>query len=849
MTTSPWPVLRTYTGRQLRRIALPLGGIGTGTVSFGGRGNLRDWEIVNRPAKGLHPGTAFFAIRTESADGTVTTRAAEGPLDFSEYEGAHGSPAQSHGLPRFREATFGTAYPFARLSLRDDDVPVELAVEAFTPFVPTDVEASSWPVAVLRYTVTNPTDEPVMVSVAGSLQNFIGRDGTTDVAASNYNTLADDNGVLLASRGVSPDAEQFGTIALAVLDGEDVSRRTGWADRTWGDSLLDFWDDFGADGRLEERTSTSDTPVASVADRRTVAAGATEHFTFLLGWHFPNRRAWEKADLVGNHYTTLVDDAWTAVCRFAAQLDDLERRTVAFVSDFLGSDLPDQVKEAALFNLSTLRTQTVFRTPDGRFFGWEGCSDHVGSCFGSCTHVWNYEQATPYLFGEIARSLREVEFAHATDDQGLMSFRVGLPLETNAQDWRVAAADGQLGCLVKLYRDWRLSGDDELLHNLWPAARRALEFCWIEGGWDADRDGVMEGCQHNTMDVEYYGPNPQMQSWYLAALRASEEMARYQGDDKLADECRRLFDHGSAWTDEHLFNGEYYRHEICPPASADDVAPGLRESMGADDPTNPTLQLGDGCLVDQLVGQHLARIAGFDSLLDPEQVRTTLASILRHNRLEGFHGHFNHMRSYVLGDETAVLMCSYPRGNRPERPFPYFSEVMTGFEHILAVGLIQEGLVDEGLQVITDIRARYDGERRNPYDEAECGHHYARAMASWGAVVALTGFDYDGRTGVMRFGTSGTHFWSTGNAFGTLDANGLHVREGTLFLTSLSLPHEPRSPSPPAPSPPERRSPSTDLPKNRTYTCSRRPRYAQPSPARAPDRGHLLSLGGSFAGG
>ena len=800
MTTTAWPILRTYTGRRLRRIALPLGGIGTGTVSLGGRGNLRDWEIVNRPAKGFHPGTAFFAIRTESPDGTVTTRAVEGPLDLSEYEGAHGSGARNHGLPRFREATFGTAYPFGRLELRDDDVPVDVDLEAFNPLVPTDVEASSWPVAVLRFAVTNRSTESLAVSLAGSLQNFIGRDGTTDVAAGNYNTTATGeaqgvraDGVLLRSREVDRGAEQYGSIALAVLDGQDVSRRTGWADRTWGDSMLEFWDDFSADGRLDERTSESATPVASVADRRTVAPGATERFTFLLSWHFPNRRAWEKPDVVGNYYTTLVDDAWTALCRFAPQLDQLERRTVAFVTDFLGSDLPDQVKEAALFNLSTLRTQTVFRTPDGRFFGWEGCSDHVGSCFGSCTHVWNYEQATPFLFGQIARSLREVEFGHATDDQGLMSFRVGLPLETSARDWRVAAADGQLGSLVKLYRDWRLSGDDELLRSLWPAARRALEFCWIPGGWDADRDGVMEGCQHNTMDVEYYGPNPQMQSWYLAALRACEEMAKYLGVDDLATDCRKLFDNGSAWMDEHLFNGEYYRHEIRPPASADDIAPGLRESMGAADPTHPVLQLGNGCLVDQLVGQHLARLTQLGTLHDPDRVVTTLRSILKHNGLSGFSGHFNHMRSYVLGDESAVLMCSYPRGNRPERPFPYFTEVMTGFEHILAVGLISEGLVDEGLKVIADIRARYDGERRNPFDEAECGHHYARAMASWGAVVALTGFDYDGRSGVMRFAPRlpdvGEIFWSTGNAFGTFDVaeRKLEVREGDLNLTAVEL--------------------------------------------------------------
>lgn len=796
-----WPLLRTYTGRNLRRIALPLGGIGTGTVSLGGRGNLRDWEIVNRPAKGFHPGTAFFAIRTESPDGSVTTRAVEGPLDLSEYEGAHGSGAQNHGLPRFREATFGTAYPFGRLELRDDDVPVDVELEAFNPFVPTDVEASSWPVAVLRFVVTNRGTEPLTVSLAGSLQNFIGRDGSTDVAAGNYNTTATGeapgvrvDGVLLRSRGVDPAAEQFGSIALGVLDGRDVTRRTGWADRIWGDSLLDFWDDFSADGRLDERTSESATPIASVADRRTIAAGATERITFLLGWHFPNRRAWEKPDIVGNYYTTLIDDVWTMLCRFAAQLDELERRTVAFVTDFLGSDLPDQVKEAALFNLSTLRTQTVFRTPDGRFFGWEGCSDHEGSCFGSCTHVWNYEQATPFLFGEIARSLREVEFAQATDENGLMSFRVGLPLESSARDWRVAAADGQLGCLVKLYRDWRLSGADELLRSLWPAARRALEFCWIPGGWDADRDGVMEGCQHNTMDVEYYGPNPQMQSWYLAALRACEEMAAYLGDDGLAVECRKLFEYGSSWMDSQLFNGEYYRHEIRPPAAAEEVAAGLRETMGAADPTHPVLQLGDGCLVDQLVGQHLARLTQLGTLLDEERVATTLRSILSYNGLSGFAGHFNHMRSYVLGDdESAVLMCSYPRGNRPERPFPYFTEVMTGFEHILAVGLITEGLVDEGLQVITNIRHRYDGERRNPYDEAECGHHYGRAMASWGAVIALTGFDYNAHTGVLRFTPrqAGMQqlFWSTGNAYGTFNTttHELHVREGQAHITQVSL--------------------------------------------------------------
>ena len=89
-----------------------------------------------------------------------------------------------------------------------------------------------------------------------------------------------------------------------------------------------------------------------------------------------------------------------------------------------------------------------------------------------------------------------------------------------------------------MYRDWQLSGDDELLKAHWPRVKRALEFAWIPGGWDADQDGVMEGAQHNTMDVEYFGPSPQMQFWYLGALRATEEMARSLGEDAFADQCR-----------------------------------------------------------------------------------------------------------------------------------------------------------------------------------------------------------------------------------------------------------------------------------------------------------------------
>jgi len=811
-----WPILKRYDEDHLRCIALPLGGIGTGTISLGGRGNLRDWEIMNQPAKGYIPVAAkagstvgpFFALYVRTAGGETITRAIEGPIDVAEYEGAFGSTAVNHGLPRFRECSFAAAYPLGQVFLSDPDIPVDVTIKAFNPLVPADAETSGIPVAILRYVLHNRTDYPLDVSVCGNVPNFISGRGPTN----QFRQTEGIQGILMRPGELNRFDRKWGSFALATTADGPVSYRTGWPAKSWGGTILDFWDDFSGDGSVQQDPERGLIPIASVAVKLELPPGALRDVTFLLAWHFPNRRTWTPArprrraakeeddlgagdpDRVGNYYATRFTDAWDVAQKVADRLPELERATVRFVDAFCKSDLPEVVKEAALFNLSTLRTETCFRTRDGRFYGFEGCGDASGCCHGSCTHVWNYEQATGFLFGDLARSMREVEFAYATNDEGRMSFRVNLPLE-RAQQFARAAADGQMGTIMRMYRDWKLSGDDEMLRTLWPNIKKALEFCWIEGGWDADKDGVMEGCQHNTMDVEYYGPNPQMGIWYLGALRAAEEMARYVGEAEFAATCRRLFEQGSNWIDANLFNGEYYEHQVRPPADASEVAPALRVGMGAKDLTEPDFQLASGCLVDQLVGQYMAHVCGLGYLVDPANVRTTLKSIMKYNLRDGMHGHFNNMRSFVMGDESGLLMASYPKG-RPERPFPYFAEVMTGFEYTAAVGMLYEDLTEDGLRCITNIRDRYDGRKRSPFDEAECGHHYARAMASWAAVLALTGFHYSGVDQSMTFTPQdGTFFWSNGYAWGTChmkvdDERGevrLSVLHGDLALSRFIL--------------------------------------------------------------
>ncbi|WP_168443192.1 GH116 family glycosyl-hydrolase [Microbacterium sp. A20] len=796
-----WPAQRRYSGAALRRVVMPLGGIGTGTIGLGGNGRLTDWEIGDAPASGRFPRVAHVVARVETPDATSLV-ALEGPIDDSAFDGPDGSMAQNHGLPRFREAEFSAAYPFARVDLRDEDLAFDASLEAFNPFVPGDVQASSLPLAVLRYRLTNRSASPVKATVCASIAHPLGGEGS----ARSVTLHRADGLTSLQYKAAGGRPEEDGTFALSVRAGEDVTWRTAWPEPHFGDDLLEYWDDLH-DGRLTDHPDAT-ALVGSLASSVDIEAGGSAEVTFLLSWHLPRRRAWKWVPLafgdswtyeddthLDNHYATKFADALDVVRKTLPDLERLERRTRSFVEAFCRQDVPTELLEAALSATSVLRSQTVFRTGDGHFYGWEGCAADTGSCHGNCTHVWHYEYATSHLFGELARSMRELEFLHATDESGKMSFRIGLPLETHAREWPYAAADGQTGAVVRLYHDWRLSGDDEWLRRLYPAARRAIEFCWIEGGWDADRDGLMEGVQHNTYDVEFYGPSPQMQGWYLAALAAGAVMAAAVGDDGFAALCAELHESGRRLTESVTFNGDYYQQDVRPLREGDAVAFGLRRRTETDEiGRDPVSQLGAGCLVDQLVGDTAARLAGLRGPFDPEHFRSAAAAVFRNNRRDRADRTLNHMRSFALADEASLVICSFPRGDRPKTPFPYCSEAMPGFEYAAATALVQAGMPGEALRVVSDVRARFDGTRRNPFDEMECGRHYVRSMASWGTLLAWQGLRVDAVEQSIHLAPRSERsdlVWTNGFGWGTASLDGARLRvsveEGVLTLTAIHV--------------------------------------------------------------
>ena len=794
---------RVFTGRHLTAIAFPLGGVAAGAISLGGRGQLRDWEIFNRPDKGNAPNYAFPAIWVQSGARQPVARVLESRIQ-PPYEGATGLGSKNApGLVRLASATFTGEFPLARIDFADPALPVRVSLEAFTPFIPHEPDESGLPVAILRYRVVNPgagaPSGPAKVSIAWSIDNPTGRNQPNDTRVNDYRATPDLAGLFMTSPDLPAADPLKGSFALTALHPADahITYLRGWEQGRWWNSPMLFWDDFSADGELGPEPEAR-SAVGALCLNRTIAPGAHADFTFLLAWHFPNRTprrcGWtaprgDEDTLIGNRYTARFADAWAAAEYAATRLDVLERKTRRFAAALRESTLPPAIKDAASANLSTLVTPVCFRTADGEFHGFEGANDHAGCCHGSCTHVWNYETATAHLFPTFARSLRATSFGYDLDSAGALHFRENLPHKQPL--WGFAAADGTMGQIMHAYLDWTLSGDLDWLRGIWPRVKKALEFAWIPGGWDADRDGVLEGVQHNTYDVEFYGPNPMCGIYYLGALRAAEEMARATGDTAAA-EYRRLFENGRRWIDTNLFNGEYYTQQIRGVAK-DKIAASLLSTMGSEDTEKPQYQVGAGCLLDQLVGQYMAEVAGLGPLVSPANIRRTLESIYRYNYKRTLTGHNTVQRTYALNDEAALVICDYGKAERPRIPFPYYAEAWTGLEYLAAAHMIYAGMTAQGVECVSNARARHDGEKRNPWNEPECGHHYARAMSAWSTLLAIGGFRYHGGERAIAIKAPAGHrcFWSTATAWGTFHVTPagvtLHVDHGTLECRTLTL--------------------------------------------------------------
>ena len=822
-----------YTGDSLRNIAVPVGGIGTGDILIGGRGNIRSLEILNRSAMDEPPYMTFFSIWFREKDGPAGARILEGkvPLDLS---GPYGiSRRQLEGIPRFKSVRFSARYPIIQLELTDPDVPLRIAGMFYNPLIPLDVDKSSFPIAVFNWTVENNGDKEVSFSIAfnlgNPLRNQLGNGHLSTLG--NKNSYYEGNGLtgVLFENQENKESEHFGELLLAT-DFESTDVQTAWYEGAWWDDATVFWDDFAADGRLNERKepvewqgsnwygSDQQTVVGCVSTHVVLKPGETITLPFYLSWFVPTRilessLAFGNQEVensrIRNYYGKKFSSARDAMIRFHQDEPGLLELTRLFVDGLYSGSYPSYVIDAVSANTAALKTNLLMRTEEGWVHGFEGLGPEGGCCPGNCSHVWNYAQTMAALFPELEQKVREVSFLHDTFANGYQCFRSVFPL---GDYWfRSVAADGQMGNIVRAYREWKNTGDTEWLARLWPKIKLALEFAWKGSGkvggkytwqehalipWDPHKEGVMRGDQHNTYDINFFGPNMMTGSLYLAALKACGEMALIMEEPDKAREYLDMYSRGSALYDSLLWNGSYYIQQV-EVMDGIDIPERLKSPPDEEGKVIPKYQFAEGCLTDQLLGQFLAFNAGLGYVVDPSRVRQAMSSVYRYNFIPNFSDFDNVQRIFALNNEAGLVICTWPGNDRPRIPFVYADEVWTGIEYGAAVNMIHSGLVKEGLAVVKAVRDRYRGYNRNPWGEIESGMYYARSLASWAVLPALSGFEYDGVEHHIAFEpkTRSEHFrsfWICATAWGNFELNKskalITVSYGSLRLRSMSVP-------------------------------------------------------------
>jgi len=899
-----------YRGADLKTIGMPVGGICTGQLYLGGDGKLWHWDIFNQH---IGTGDGHYAKPVQPSS----------PLEqgFVLKIGDQMLPLDSTGFP---DVSFRGEYPIGRVEYKAPGVPLEVTLEAFSPFIPLNTDDSSLPATVMQFTVRNTSGGAVEAALCGSLENAVclnhrntpgirrnrvaaasgftflectaeeeklkpkqnkadvvfedwNKDtyegwkvegeafgsgpikksaipeyqgdvsGNTERVVNSHATAPanevgrrDDATGKLISRAF-PIERNFVTFWIGggnnpgktclnlVVDGKVVRSATGHDQNkmslerfdvrefagkqgtieivdqkkgSWGNvgvgkiafsdrigEELSFADlpDFGSMGLAllgapadissgEASAKLSDKLVGELGRKLKLEAGQSATVTFVIAWFFPNLRNIPGIASQGRYYASRFDSAFAAAGYVAANFERLASQTRLWRDTWYDSTLPYWFLDRTFLNTSILATSTSFRFKDGRFWGWEG----VGCCAGTCGHVWYYAQAVGRQFPEIERILRErTDFGVAMKPDGAIRFRG----ENNGGP----AIDAQSGVILRALREHQMSADDAFLKRIWPGVKKATEWLIAQ---DGDGDGIIEGAQHNTLDTDWYGAVAWLSGVYLAALQAAAAMADEMNDAAFAKQCREIHARGEAKMVSELFDGEYFYNKV--------------------DPKRPeTVNSGTGCEIDQVMGQSWAFQVGLPRVLPEKETRTALKSLWRYNfspDVGPYRAVNKPGRWYAMAGEAGLLMCSFPRADwnyekakgkgKGAWAAMYFNECMNGFEHQVAGHMIWEGLVQEGLAVERAVHDRYHASKRNPWNEIECGDHYARSMASYGVFIAACGYEYHGPKGHLGFAPRLTPEdfkapFTTAEGWGTFSQKGgqaqVQLRYGTLRLRSLSL--------------------------------------------------------------
>jgi uncharacterized protein (DUF608 family) len=796
-----------YFGEYLDWISFPMGGMGAGMACLDGTGGLSKVSVRHRPELATE-GQLFAAL-------WLKYRKWAKVLEGSVPKWKLGRRFSSiNGYPRFDRATFEARFPFATVSLKDSEFPVEVELVGWSPFIPGDADSASLPTFGLEYNIKNNSTKNVEGIFSFNSANFLAQASGRRPPVANDRPdriLPCPRGFILYGAGAPDQPTDKASFAIW------TNSQNAIVDHGWKfDSFEEFWRDF-AQGKCTARPPITDHSAggASIMIPVQIPAGKQQLVSIRAAWYVPNSSVYFPETGFINHerppfpkpsecykpwYAGKFADVEAVIAHWDNVYDDLEDRSKKFSGALFDSTLPPEVTEAISANLSILKSTTVLRQEDGRLWGREGSEEGTydqSGIAGTTTHVWNFAQSIPHLFPELERGLREVEVTVCQNDKGEQNCRVPLPIRKIDQYLFPGgpAVDGQLGGIVKVYREWRISGDTGWVRKLWPFVRVSSDWCIKT--WDPNQTGLLDEPHLTTFDKNFWGTDSYSLSLYIAALTVAISIGHALRENTSA--YAKILKRAEKQLTAHLFNGEYFIQNVrwkglvaqfsdaAKTLGADgyyaefyDSTPEMRSAVEQDGPPG---QYGEGCFSAGLMGFWLASTAGLAVEFDRDKVEKHLSAVYRYNFQDRSRDHSTQVGfpGEVGANESGLLSCTWPRGKRPLMPMIYSDGVFSGIEYSCASQMIAAGMVQEGLALVRAVRTRYDGRARNPFAEIEAGYWYARAMSSYSLLQALSGARFDNieKTLYLHPIIKGDFrcFFAAAEGFGTVG-----VREGKPFV-------------------------------------------------------------------
>ncbi len=755
----------TFKDEELKYIGMPIGGIACGQLYLGGDGKLWLWNIFHtkyhrNPDSQLltameqgghyaYPENTFKKEQRSVEQGVAIKVNHNGKETIKTLN--------SNG---FEDISFRGEYPICKIEYKDVDLPVNINLEAFSPFIPGELEKSSNPCTLFNYTVKNTSSETVEVSLASWLENAVnpydidtarGKRTAKLTASNNRKTIFYASESSKNSKAPKLEYQHgFGSMSLSLYN-PSVNSQFALNVGAVSDAKAIFNSIENSDHIKEKESQLNETELSTLSDSFSLKPGEEKEITFVLGWYFPHLNLQEEypkkeirnidgvQDLKLHYFNRFksADEVANYICN---NFNELAVVTRLWNKTWYDSSLPYWLLDRSFIALNCMATSTVLWLSNNRLWAWEG----VECCPGTCTHVWQYAQALAHIFPEAERNFRELT------DLSSLGLNPDGSLRHRAELNHEVAHDGHCGTIMRLYREHKKSSDTKFLEINYSKIKMMVQFIIDE---DKNKDGLLAGKQTNTLDAAWYGPMGWLSSLYLGALAAGKQMALEMEDGLFEQECNELLTKGRKNIVDEVYNGEYFIHKP--------------------DKNHPeAINSNDGCHIDQVLGQSFAHLIGIEERVVPKmETISALESIWKYNFApDAFDYQLRHKvikgpRIYATQGEAATLMCTWPNGGddkavpgmdkRPSNPIGYsgpgiyFDEAMNGFEYQVASHMIYEGLLEKGLATAKVIHDRYNALKRNPFNEIECSDHYSRSMASYGVYLASSGFEYHGPKGSL----------------------------------------------------------------------------------------------------